>query len=299
MLTRRKMLLSMLDAIGPSSSLRIQKMMFLYCMSLGNDSFSPYQFFPNIRGAYSLSLRDDYHAMLSKGLLDFIDNKYSISDAGKSENYEISMESQEKFNRMAKLFASFDDNELTGFTYKVRPEYAVRSQILDTLTLPQKFYDSLEREKTSIAASEKALYTIGYEGKSIDQFLKSLISHDIKLLVDVRKNAFSMRYEYNKGYLTKALDEAGIMYMHCSAVGIESCKRSELLPYGQREELFAWYCAAVLPLNHSFVHFVAEQMVNGNVALMCYEKNPEDCHRSHLASFCLENVPSIRKVIAL
>lgn len=294
MLTRRKIMLNMIDAMGPSSSLRIQKMMFLFCIHPDNRQQPPYSFFPNSRGPYSFALSDDYHAMLSKGMLERdSESRYRIILDFIPEDISISHESRVLMDRMVRIFAGYDDGRLTRYTYEKAPEFALRSQIIEDLKLSSTFHERLGRERESVRSAEHALYTIGYEGRSIDAFLDVLIRSNVKTVLDVRKNAFSMRPEFCKGYLSKALNEAGIGYEHCPAVGIETGKRNELLPSGHRTELFEWYRENVLPGCEEFAAKVSEMQRQGNVALMCFEKDAHDCHRSHLASFCLDSEPSV------
>ena len=284
MLHRRKVLISMLDSIGPSSSIRLQKMMFLYC--LRNSPAGPYTFYPHERGAYSKTLSDDYHAMLKTGYLVFSDDKYSVGARLLPEEYALSDSESQVMALIVNRFKAADDIELVTKTYEVKPQYAIRSHIADSLPLSEVFWVRMRSAQARIEEMPHCLYTIGYEGRSIDDFMRALIAKGVKVLVDVRKNAYSMRNEYKKGYLSKVLAASGIEYVHCPEVGIDSGKRNELIHDGMRGDLFEWYKSNVLPMNTMFAEKVEGYLVKGSVALMCFEKDPVDCHRSHLATFC-------------
>lgn len=288
--------MNIVDAMEESSSLRIQKMMLLYCMCFDKKN-PPYHFFPNIKGAYSLTLSDDYHALASKGFLSRSPEGCYTLSKNLSEDYSISGEARAFIEKLVRHFSGFSDKELTEFTYEKFPGYAIRSRILDTLNLSACFYRKRDVFLERIQSADSALYTIGYEGRSIDSFLSELMRNNVKYLFDVRKNALSMRYEFNKGYLKNALSQAGIEYCHFADVGIDADKRNELLPVGKREELFEWYSCNILPEKKGFASMIGDYLKAGNnVALMCYERDPADCHRSYLAEFCKQNNGFISKV---
>jgi len=102
-----------------------------------------------------------------------------------------------------------------------------------------------------------------------------------------------MRPEFRKKNLEMALSEAGIQYYLMPEVGIPSSNRKEFLPSGKRCDLFMWYVENTLPLCEEYASVVAELVSRENVALMCYEKDPKDCHRSLFAEYCQRVQPSI------
>ena len=57
------------------------------------------------------------------------------------------------------------------------------------------------------------VYTIGYSGFSIDDFVATLKKHNVLLVVDVRSSPFSNYFpEYNKDALETCLKTHGIYY---------------------------------------------------------------------------------------
>lgn len=67
---------------------------------------------------------------------------------------------------------------MTDYVYQKYPQYTVKSQLIEQK--PKK--------------SSPSFFTIGYEGKDIDQFLNALVSNTIELLIDIRRNPFSMNF---------------------------------------------------------------------------------------------------------
>ncbi len=286
MYNRRKVALNFIMLLGTASAMQIQKTLFLYTQSLDDQSKAPYQFFPNIRGCYSLTLSNDYHALASSGFLDSSDGMYSLASGIAHDSFAVDYATECQIRETYRRYGNLPEKELAEISYELKPFYAIRSEIINTLDLTDSFYQGLVNIKRKIEAYPRTIYTIGYEGRSIDDVIRNLMCRNIKVLVDVRKNAFSMRREFSKSNLARAMDEAGIRYMHCPEVGIESEKRNELLPEGRRNELFDWYEEHTLPWQVSFAYKIGDLLASSSVAFLCYERNPQDCHRSRLAAFC-------------
>lgn len=78
----------------------------------------------------------------------------------------------------------------------LKPFYAIRSDIVKEYGDPE-LEETINRYREKIKNGHpRGLYTVGYQGFSIDGFARTLIIHHIKYLVDARKNAFSMRPEF-------------------------------------------------------------------------------------------------------
>ena len=83
------------------------------------------------------------------------------------------------------------------------------------------------------------MFTIGYEGISLEEYLVRLIKNDVKVLVDVRNNPLSMKYGFSKSQLKKYCASLGIKYAHFPEVGIQSDQRQELNSQNDYNKLFA------------------------------------------------------------
>lgn len=71
--------------------------------------------------------------------------------------------------------------------------------------------------------------------------MKRLLESDIKLLVDVRKNALSMKFGFSKTLLKRYCNSLGIEYIHIPEVGNESYKRKELKTQEDYDDLLQCY----------------------------------------------------------
>ncbi len=170
-----------------------------------------------------------------------------------------------KVDELTKKFKNKE--EIKDFVYEKYPEYTVNS-----ILLPH------EKTKTSGA------YTIGYEGKSIDFFINQLVQNKISTLVDVRKNAMSMKRGFSKSTLKNQLEKAGIKYGHHPELGIDSDKRKSLETKEDYDALFREY-KKTLPEKRTEVEELKEMSKHERIAIMCFEKDPEYCHRGQISEY--------------
>ena len=302
MLNRRKVLIWLVQRHKePISLIRLQKLMFLFVKESKNDY---YHFIPNSYGCYSISLHDDQIALQQKHII--IEEKgktpfssYVTIDEKQADlcNIKLKKDDEVALEMTLRENEHLSDNELITKVYKGFPFYSIRSALLDNFRTDPVFLEKLDQIRNKIESSPRALLTIGYEGLSIDRFIQLLILQNVKYLVDVRKNPFSMRPEYRKARLQTALQEADISYLHIPEVGISSTLRKEFPPSEQKAQLFELYSKHTLPHCEEHAEAIAGLIAKVNVALMCYEKNPRDCHRMLFAEYCKKKQPSIPRII--
>ena len=65
----------------------------------------------------------------------------------------------------------------------------------------------------------KKLFTIGYEGAALGDFVRALKAAEINVLLDVRELPISRRKGFSKTVLGDALTKAGIVYRHEKQLG--------------------------------------------------------------------------------
>ena len=85
-------------------------------------------------------------------------------------------------------------------------------------------------------------YTIGYEKKTIDQFLNLLKKAKVRTLIDARKNPISQyKLEFNKGKLAEILIKYDINYVHYPKLGVPSEIRRKLGETADYDSFFKKY----------------------------------------------------------
>ena len=128
------------------------------------------------------------------------------------------------------------------------------------------------------------MFTIGYEGRSLDDFLDVLAENKIEHLCDVRKNAISRKKGFSKTALTEALNAELIRYSHLPVFGIPSDERKAAS--GSKSLHLAMLDAyeRKIVADSCLVKSLAWIANKSRIALMCYEKDPHMCHRGRIAS---------------
>jgi uncharacterized protein (DUF488 family) len=129
------------------------------------------------------------------------------------------------------------------------------------------------------------LATIGYEGRSLEEYIGLLRGAGVTLLCDVRANPFSRKPGFSKRALAAACESAGLRYEHVPELGIPAAQRRNVETEADRDALFARYDVETLPREAAAIERIGAWLNAGeHVALTCYELDPADCHRSRLAA---------------
>ena len=126
------------------------------------------------------------------------------------------------------------------------------------------------------------IFTIGYEGTTVDEFIAALQGAGVERIIDVRAVPLSRKPGFSKNILKAGLAEAGIDYVHLKPLGTPADGRAAARA-GRQSDLERIY-AAQLDLPEAIV--AAEQMRElaeaKPSALLCFERDPKSCHRSLL-----------------
>jgi len=125
------------------------------------------------------------------------------------------------------------------------------------------------------------LFTIGYEGANLADFLTTLRAASVTTLLDVRELPISRRMGFSKSALGEALRAAGIAYQHERLLGSPRDVRHRLKATGDMKTFLSDY-EVHLAQQTGLLDELASTL-NGNVALMCYERDARHCHRRVVA----------------
>jgi uncharacterized protein (DUF488 family) len=129
------------------------------------------------------------------------------------------------------------------------------------------------------------LFTIGYEKAKPDAVLGELKRAKIDLLVDTRAVAASRRPGFSKRQLAVALDEVGIAYIHLQKLGTPAQGR-QAARAGDFEALWRIYDKHIktAEAQDALGELLALIKSGKRVCLLCYERDPNECHRSRIAA---------------
>ncbi len=138
------------------------------------------------------------------------------------------------------------------------------------------------------------IYSIGHGNREIEDFIKLLKTYEIEFLIDVRSSPYSKMFPvFNKDGLSNILKNNGFIYVYLGDVlgGLPkdpSCyieytdKKNEdvrKIDYSKIEKK-DFFIKGMDRLKTAFTKGL-------NVAVMCSESNPEECHRSKLIGVSL------------
>ena len=167
-----------------------------------------------------------------------------------------------------------------------------------------RFAELILKNGWSVKQAEEALveflndtiYTIGYEGRSIDEFIDLLKKHEIKVVVDVRHETEFVKPAFSEESLKTHLKYHDIMYVKLDSLGVPKIVRE---PYIERKLSFEcfrqWYLWWVEKNRGDWEDTMRKIKKIGTITIMCAERYPKPrgeqrhyCHRDILAEYLIQ-----------
>ncbi len=123
-------------------------------------------------------------------------------------------------------------------------------------------------------------FTIGYQGADPDELARELVVNGVSAVIDTRLHPTSRRPAFRKEALRARLANYGVGYQSWPSLGAP--KRIRPLA-AQRRRLFRIASEASLRRTPAAVTDAIDLAQRETVALLCFELDPRECHRSILA----------------
>jgi uncharacterized protein (DUF488 family) len=136
------------------------------------------------------------------------------------------------------------------------------------------------------------LYTIGYEGRTLPQFVRALEDNGVTRLVDVRERPQSRKKGFSARGLFDALLRAGITYESDKTLG-NPVEIRDLWKNGELEQGKHLYRKMLRNGRGPRVQLLVELARYDRVCILCYEETPDACHRSIIAEEATRLEPSL------
>lgn len=261
--SRQNMLLVLIercDGIIPNSI--FQPLLYLFCEhSLDHNPY--YDFISTPQGPVSLQVLEDKRYLTQKGYLRPV-NDWQIVQG------ECAANPPDFFEELAL-------QQLVG----ERLYHQSRDGLLQLIAE----HSCLSKPSVN---TQPACYTLGYEGLSVEAYVNRLIAHQVRLVCDVRRNAFSRKFGFSKEELQSALAMAGIEYQHMEELGVAPEKREQFRASKARgesdhEALFDDYARTTLRQQQAELERL-KMLVRSyqRVVITCYESDIGECHRSRI-----------------
>lgn len=279
MLNRQKIVLALLDSAERAlSRTEFVKLMFLLRQETPLGKEMPfYDFVPYKFGPFSFSLYRELEALSRDGYIvegpDHIALSVNMRDQIGSMLGKLPRIVLETVSGVIHRYGRMSQDALMKETYKRYPWYATKSELTDLqpteLPIPQNV--------------RPAVYTAGYQEKTVDAFFDGLLNAGIRMVIDVRANPVSRKYGFARRSMSGIADKLGLEYRHLPKLGIPSEQRAELSNFASYQRLLDAYEQRILSGQRQDISNLGQLTMQRPSALVCMEKDVRCCHRSRLA----------------
>ncbi len=278
---RQKFLLSFIRSAGGSLSyMDFQKLLFLYLQRV-HESY--YDFVPYLYGCYSFQAAQDIDTLSSMGWLEKKDNLFCLSNSHiPDEGCSIQLD------LFHDEYRNIRGDALIRQVYREFPYFAIHRKIANSL-MSMEEHEAIKKEKEGLKKDEAIVFTIGYEGLSLERYINMLIQNNICVLCDVRNNPISRKFGFSKPLLSRVLPKIGIEYIHIPELGIISSKRKDLDDDADYKALFSEYKKELPQKNYSIDVLLSIYENKRRLALTCFEHDALHCHRHVISDYLAKN----------
>lgn len=130
--------------------------------------------------------------------------------------------------------------------------------------------------------TQPTIWTIGYEKTTQDALIAALRQAGVEVLADIRFLPLSRRPGFSKSSLAAAVREGGMDYRHLKPLGTPAEGRAAARRHDHAA--LARIYAGQLELPEALAAMAELRALAGErrVALLCYEREAAECHRSLL-----------------
>lgn len=132
------------------------------------------------------------------------------------------------------------------------------------------------------------VFTIGYEGLDIDDFMSRLSEYGIETVVDIRELPLSRKPGFSKKALADVLNLSGLEYVHMVELGCPRPVRDSYRADGDWKRYTTGFLK-YLNTQKDAIAELAELVQSSTCALLCYEADFNFCHRSMVADAVNKN----------
>lgn len=211
----------------------------------------------------SLQLSKDIEDLSKKELLSVTDGTIGnmISPKAKKLAFELSFEELAAIKKMALQYGALSPQEKMK---RAKKALSHKKQVKKSEVKPD-------------------IYTVGYEGESVDHFFQKLLNSGIEMVIDVRSNPISRKYGFSKKAMSTICKQLDIGYIHYPKLGIPSSMRRDLKSEKDYKLLLDDYEKTVLKDTEDYQIKAMALLQEKPSALLCFEADKNLCHRTRLA----------------
>jgi uncharacterized protein (DUF488 family) len=141
------------------------------------------------------------------------------------------------------------------------------------------------------------LVSIGYEGRTCEELLDTLIQLGVATLVDVRLTPLSRKPGLSKTRLSASSEAAGVRYVHLSALGNPKENRDPFRDGRAQEGCIRFTALLARPAAVAAMDQLEALARDGRVAVLCFERDHDRCHRQVIVSELTDRLGSEMQLI--
>lgn len=137
-------------------------------------------------------------------------------------------------------------------------------------------------------AKASHIFTIGYESASVEDFIATLAAAGVRQIIDVRDVPLSRKKGFSKNALQAILEAHDISYVHLKGLGDPKPGRDAARAgdYAAFRRIFAKHMQSKAA--QADLETAMQLAADAASCLMCYERKPEECHRTIVAQAITE-----------
>jgi len=154
-----------------------------------------------------------------------------------------------------------------------------------------------QAEESLIEFLNDTIYTIGYEGRTFEEFLQLLKKNEIKIVFDIRHDTDFVKAEFSSEFLKNRLPAYGILYVQLKELGVPKVIRE---PYIENKLSFdcfkQWYIWNIEKNRIKWEPKLRDAKRKGHIVLLCVERYPKPkeyqkhyCHRDILVDYLIKH----------
>ena len=152
-----------------------------------------------------------------------------------------------------------------------------------------------QAEEALIEFINDTIFTIGYEGRGFEEFIELLKRHEVRVVIDVRRDIEFVKQEFSPELLKRQLPVSGIKYIQLMELGVPKEMREPYIEGRISFECFKqWYLWWIEKHKGEWEDKLRDARRVGRIALLCVERYPKPrgsqrhyCHRDILADYLI------------
>jgi uncharacterized protein (DUF488 family) len=141
------------------------------------------------------------------------------------------------------------------------------------------------------------IFTIGYERRDGEGLMSLLRDAGVDILADIREKPMSRVADFRASALQQFCENAGIAYQGWPGLGSTESQRDNLKQTGDFAKFAGNFRTYMLKRGKSDLDELAAIAKRKSVALLCYERQHEECHRSIVADLLADRLEA--SIVAL